>query len=293
MIDNLLDSQTVLLLGNGINRYTTKKYNLPEDFSWNGILLSLLNENGLLYQSIPKMFPFTEVFEIIKSSKEIDDKKLKQQFVRKLKNLKTSEVHKKIIDLCSNKHIDILTTNFDLSLEATYNFVRRSEISRKKNFSRWYPWSVYYTSQEDARTYPRIFHIQGDINYNDSVRLTVKDYIHSFNHFNKYKPNNDKSLYNKVYTWVNIFFEKQLLIVGLSLDEQEFFLRQLLYLKKQLAKDSTEKIGTYIICKEDTELFDGQGIETSKMKRLRFFADSLRLDLEEYDTFENIYSRFE
>ena len=195
-------------------------------------MLHLAAKFNYKLESIPDMFPFTEVFDIIMMKGKTKEKKLKESFISSLNGIKSTSVHKRIIDICNKKSADIMTTNFDLSLESTYNYKEKSDIPLKKGFTHRYPWQRNYSSNENDISSIKIWHIQGDAHYKMSVRLTVKDYIYSYNHFHKYDPLNKKSQFGKSYTWVEPFFEKKLVIVGIGMEEQELFLRQLLYKKK-------------------------------------------------------------
>lgn len=289
ILKQLVDKNSVILIGNGINQYNLKSNSSINQVSWHAILMSMLKEYELSKTNIPDMYPFTEIFEIIKSNKNLKDKVLKKSFAFRIEQMKHSAAHKRLIDFCEEYGIDILTTNFDHTLENVYNFVIDSEISRKRNFTRWYPWNAYYTLTKGKRDYPRIWHIQGDIQYVDSLKLTVHDYNRSMNHFNKYNPSKEKSMYYTIYSWVNIFFEKKLVIFGLALEEQEFFLRHMLYLKSQMRINKNEIIGYFIYAKEDSSLYDTSGLEKERMNRLRFFAEAIGLQMIEVKKYSDIY----
>ena len=288
MISKYLNKDVALLLGNGINRYES------ENNSWEKILLDICKNHGKEFDSIPKMFPYTEIFDVIISSENVKDDNLKKEFVKLLEKMEESKTHKKIIEDCREKGSDILTSNFDSTLEKAHNYVPFSRDKLDKGFTQRYPWQRYYSKNaknNNEKKYPKVWHIQGDAHYHQSLRLTVKDYTYSCNHFNKYDPFNKKTIYHKTDTWVNAFFEKKLLIVGLALEEQEFFLRSLFYKKKKYIKD--EKAGWYICCREDTNLFGKKEATEIKgndnYKKLEFFAKAVGLELVTVDTWKEIY----
>lgn len=102
-----------------------------------------------------------------------------------------------------------------------------SDVRLDKGFTDYYPWQRYYSNPNEPENHTKIWHIQGDSHYPRSIRLTVEDYVKQYEYFEKYDPLNRKSKYKKSITWLNQFFEKQVFIVGLALEEQEFFLRQI------------------------------------------------------------------
>ena len=281
----MIEDNAILLLGNGINRYAYNNKWIKENISWEQILLKIAKKNKSKLDSIPEMFPFTEVFDIIKIENDLPDKLLKNDFVEALKEIKETQAHRHIIDLCREHKVDILTTNFDLSLENVYKYEPKSDISLKKGFTHWYPWQRYYTIN-DKTNHIKIWHIQGDAHYPLSVKLSVKDYIYSYNHFNKYDPLNNKSKFGKSYTWVENFFNKKLVIVGIGLEEQEFFLRQLLFKKKEYNKSNF--IGWYVYCEKDNNLFTS-GKPSIKFKKLSFFAKAVGLKLYKVNNWDDIY----
>lgn len=286
MLHKYLKKDVTLLIGNGINRYNQAVKSKSNSYSWEEILVKMANNNSFHIKSIPESFPYTEIFKIISIKSEKEESLLKEEFIEKLKMIESTETQKYIVDLCRQFNVDILTSNFDLTLEQVYNYEPMSDVKLDKGFTDFYPWQRYYSDKKNSISHIKIWHIQGDAHYPRSLRLTVEDYIKNYQYFENYDPLNKKSKYNQSVTWLNTFFEKKLLIIGVALEEQEFFLRQLLYKKKEYIKENI--IGYYIVFKSDNQLFV-KDKETTKYKRLQFFAKSVGLKIIILDKFSDIY----
>lgn len=283
MLSEYLKDGVVLVIGNGINRYSNA--NKEYDISWEGILRKISREAKFDIGEIPKQFPFTEVFGMIISNTSSKPSDLKKIFARELKSIQYGHAHRRVIDLCEEHGTEIITTNFDCSLESVYGYTK-SSISLRKGFTRYYPWQVSYVRSLGVERTARIWHLQGNIKYPDSLRLSVEDYAKSMEYFYKYNPLRKKGSYKDVETCFTSFFEKKLLIIGLALNEQEFFLRSLLFKKKKYFGNRIT--GWYIYCLEDTELFQN-GEESSNFKRLKYFLDNVGIKMVGVSTWQELY----
>lgn len=99
MLNKYLKEGMTLLIGNGINRYNyAKKYNF-NDVSWEDILIRIANNYGYTIEDIPESFPYTEVFKIISINCKSEEADLKKEFVKELKNIEYTKIHKYIVRL--------------------------------------------------------------------------------------------------------------------------------------------------------------------------------------------------
>lgn len=284
MISNLLNENVVLIIGNGINRHHQTK-SFKDELSWEKILLNISKEIKHEIKYIPEQFPFTEIFDVFTANTSLNNHDLKKIFAKNLESLESSNIHKKLINLCVQNKTDIITTNFDSTLELAYDYKNFKE-PNKKGFTRYYPWQIYYSGGNNEKNEIKIWHIQGDSRYPDSLRITVKDYIDSSNQFKKYNPLNKKSKYYSTSTCFNSFFEKKLIFIGVALNEQEFFLRSLLYKKRKYNSDKI--LGWYIYCKEDSTLFKDNE-KTANFVRLEYFMHAVGITLIEEKTWDTMY----
>lgn len=223
-----------ILLGNGINLVNDT---LPD---WNDLLANI---GGAHISS--KGLTNTEIYDFIelRSDPELDFKK---EISRSL-NIPPEEnlsVHSEFLELIKPIGCPVLTTNFDLSLEQADNleFFR----TRKLGFTRFYPWDTY--SGENQLTNPidgfGIWHIHGMTKYPDSIRLGLTDYMGSVEKARKWIHKGDESIFRGKNvkdwegfpTWLHIWFNMPLIIVGLGMKPDEVFIRWLLIERKKYFK---------------------------------------------------------
>lgn len=270
-----INANTTILLGNGINR-------LGDDgdcCSWESIIKELSTKNNI--QDIPKGYPLTELFEIINIGGR-DIQEPKNSFIEKIRGIEPNLVHYDFIDTCIDKRVNILTTNFDHALETTKDFIKSAERKLNKGFTNYYPWQRYYTLENTYQNI-KIWHINGDVDYSNSIKLSVSDYAGCLNHYGRFDPTAKNTRYNKDKTWVNEIMEKDLVIVGLSLYEEEIFLRHILIRRFAQAKRNNQKQKGYYLTKRSSE--------TSSNAKLRFFLRSVGVEMiDDYVEYKDMYS---
>ena len=159
------------------------------------------------------------------------------------KELNNSE-YSLLLESIKRSGCPILTTNFDILMSRSLNL---KMYKMGDNFTDYYPWNVYFSENEYSNPNENfaIWHINGIINYHRSIKLGLSDYMGCverarrmlqgkdlIEYFNG-KNQNNWSGYN---TWMHIIFNKNLFIFGLSLDENEVFLRWLLIQRAKYSK---------------------------------------------------------
>ena len=228
-----------ILLGNGIN-------NLENTFlDWKSLLHRLGGENlnfeGLTYN---EMYDFIEIHSA-------NAKELKSKVCEYLKSPSTEKLgpHFQFLDLVQTENCPVLTTNFDLALEAAkeLTFFR----TKNKGFTRFYPWDTYYAQEElqDPTEGFGVWHIHGLTRYQDSIRLGLSDYMGSVEKARNWIHKGDSRLFNGKDrgnwkgkdTWLHIWFNMPLIIVGLKLESQEVFIRWLLIERERYFKQFPER----------------------------------------------------
>lgn len=277
---NYNNSKYAFLLGNGLNNMANRS------IGWISILDEISQGIGIKYV---QGFPLPSFFELLTLyAPDNLDHSLKDRFREKVKTISGSNRHRELFEFCEDNQIDILTTNFDHSLQKTNGLKKKSTRSLKKGFTDYYPWQIFY-QKEGSKI--KLFHINGDINYKRSIKLSVKDYAGNITRFNElYRPSATNSRYENDITWINTLFEKQLVILGLSLGEDEIFLRNLLierkiYRTKNKIEEKEENNGYYLYC-DKTFLND-----KNKFERYKLFFNSVGIEMIGYSDYFMLYDR--
>ncbi len=220
-----------ILLGNGINQCANI---FP---TWRDLLNEIgggdINPDGLTN---------TEIYDFIEL-RTFDSDALKYQVAQKFESVTdiASPVYSKFLDLVRSKNCPVLTTNFDFALEKAGALLPHR--TSKLGFTRYYPWDTYYgdTQHELPTDGFGIWHIHGMLNYHDSIRLGLTDYMGSVERARKLIHAGDGRLFegkDQNYwkgrtTWLHIWFNMPLVIVGFGLSSDEVFIRWLLIERKK------------------------------------------------------------
>ena len=224
-----------LVIGNGINRYRTIK----GGNSWDELLGDLARIYlDPLHLEIPRGVSLTEFYDILELAalRINNNENIQQQFCELMAYWQYQEQHKYIAEWASYYNVPILTTNFEGTIGQSVN----CELHRigLTGFTRFYPWDSYYGLQNLQSPCDgfAVWHINGMQHYQHSVRLGLTHYMGSVQRARQWihnEPNrlvagiNDNT-WRGASTWLQIFFQKPLLIFGLGLNEDEVFLRWLL-----------------------------------------------------------------
>lgn len=251
LIKTINSENPCFLIGNGINRYNQKKS--EGDVSWEGLLLNIYNNLSLEKRNfIPEGISLPEFYDIIDLVKEGKVKtSLQKEFADKL-DWKPKPHHLKIITKIKERDAQILTTNFDFVLQKAANAnMFRYRIDGLRLLSDFYPWDSYFSDFEKKDPFNSfsIWHIQGQKNYHRSIKLGLNQYLLMVERVKRYLPINSRDENENPYqTWLRLFFEKDLIIMGLGLQEQEIFIRWLLLQRAKYFKKRPElrRKGFYI-----------------------------------------------
>ena len=264
-----------ILLGNGIN-------NLEKTFlDWKSLLYKIGGENlnfeGLTYS---EMYDFIEMQSA--NGKEL---KLKVCAYLKSPSIEKLQTHYQFLNLVQSENCPVLTTNFDLALETSkeLTFFR----TENKGFTRFYPWDTYY-SQEKLQ-HPTdgfgIWHIHGLTRYYDSVRLGLTDYMGSVEKARNWIHKGDSRLFNGKNqgnwrgkdTWLHIWFNMPLIIVGLKLESQEVFIRWLLIERERYFRQFEERRKKTVF------------ISTGNDSKINNFLNNLNIDHQITNNYADLY----
>ncbi len=269
---DLLDSNSAILVGNGINWPGNSS-----SISWESILKSLEKDKGR--GNVPKGYPLTEYFEIVNINRDNQDGMV-SDFIEKVKNIEPSSAHHDLVNTCMDKGINILTTNFDHSIEKTGNFNKGSYRKLAKGFTNYYPWQRYYSDENNPNSI-KIWHVNGDTEYIRSIKLSVCDYAGCINYYRRFDPTSKSNQYKSDRTWINEIMEKNLIIIGLALSEAEIFLRHVLIRRASYSRKRGKGLKGYFLTTENPE--------TVEDSRLKFFLDSVNIEMKYFTDYDEMY----
>lgn len=294
-----------ILLGNGIN------YNNSADYSWKKILIEIANEKqDIGYLKDSEAISYPEFFDAIifnkSRQKKLDIKKciseVKKQICDKITNWNETDRHTTIVNYAKDNNIPILTTNYDITLEKAL-FKDNNKAKKKKKIylplgeylHYRYPWHQYYSNKkiDNSLNSFAIWHIHGFIYYPQSIMIGADDYASVINHVKDYINNKKNGLYASLCnnttwkgnnSWLNIFFHKDLYIIGLSLDSQETGLRWLLIQREKYFRDDEKRRKKTVYVH-----FDNKDLPAGK----EFFFNSLGIEIKQLSSYAEIYKFME
>lgn len=221
----------VLLLGNGINR-------INNDYSWKKLLEGLLSFVGKSSNINLRDKPFPLLYEEIylrglKHSK-INELEIKAFISRQISKLLPNSLHSEIIKM-NFQHI--LTTNYDYILEKSlpngFESTQVVSIIKEKKYS-------ILRSRKSNST--NIWHIHGEQGVPNSLTLGYEHYSGYLQQMRNYlisglaykktfiPPLIDrlKRMDKEIISWIDLFFRKDIYILGLNFDFAEIHLWWLL-----------------------------------------------------------------
>lgn len=160
---------------------------------------------------------------------------------------KQDVVHQQFLNYAAIKDVPILTTNIDRLLSMRLN-ERKLNLTGGSYFTatKGYKWNYCYTEQAlsadnlaklELAQHFAIWHIHGLADYPDTIKIGLDDYINCTSQAKKLlsSPGKDRiSLFDAKTddwagrnTWLDLFFRREIIVIGLALDSQEVFLRWL------------------------------------------------------------------
>jgi len=195
------------------------------------------------------------------------------------------------LNYARKKNIPILTTNYDHAM-ANLLKLQRYQFPLYETCQHLYPISTYFSgkSLNSATEGFGIWHINGMIDYQNSIRLGLCDYmdlvqfLRSIMQINKdYGIESLAALNDNMWigkqTWLDILFKKSLFIMGLGLNEDEVPLRWLLLQRERYNSMYNKGLkGWYVTCKDD---------EVSSNKRM--FLENVGFNIIQIDDYRELY----
>lgn len=195
------------------------------------------------------------------------------------------------LNYAREKNIPILTTNYDHAM-ADLLKLQRYQFPLYEAYQHLYPISTYFSvkSLNNATEGFGIWHINGMIDYPNSIRLGLCDYmdlvqfLRSIMQINRdYGIESLATLNDNMWigkqTWLDILFKKSLFIMGLGLNEDEVPLRWLLLQRERYNSMYNKGLkGWYVTCKDD---------EVSSNKRM--FLENVGFNIIQIDDYRELY----
>jgi len=239
---------SVLLIGNGINNINNKE-------NWADLLKSMTKickvENKV---GINNNKPFPLLYEeIYLKSTDILELILKKHIAKKVQNIKENKIHELIRE---KRFKDIITTNYEYTLQGKSLTLENNikNIGRIKE-------TKYSIFRHNKINDTRVWHIHGECKVPDSITLgyehyggqlqQMRNYVVSGTHYKKKQNQNSLSSRlksNKIFSesWLELFFKRNIHIVGLALDFVESDIWWLLTYRARLKKIKENKISNKI-----------------------------------------------
>lgn len=222
----------ILLIGNGIN-------NIKSTLVWRDLINNLISYIGAASQINIHQKPFPLLYEEIflegVKNRGIREGELKLYIADKVAQIKHNEIHEEIMML---KFRDILTTNYDYSLEVSQGF-KQEELKNAGIVNE----STYSLFRNIQINNTKIWHIHGECNFPRTITLGYDHYSGYLQHMRNYvvmgtgrsykipfealnKKIKNKNI--KFNSWIDFFFTKDIYIIGFTLDFVEIHLWWLL-----------------------------------------------------------------
>lgn len=287
---------TALLIGNGFNY----SFYSSTVVSWDELVADLWNEvhqdktiTGKYVKN--KSISLTETVDV--SEKDFDD--IRKIVVKELSKpfIKNGEAHK-FLEYLENNNIPIITTNYDKNIaqEMDLSLFGSCEEEDEFDLSR-FKWEKYYSTNELPSNCVlnkfAVWNAHGTVDNPRSICLSLRDYIECIDHANEKLQNIYSPFYIEyksskesfIKTWLNVLFNKNICILGLTLNENEIFLRHMLMLRYKYMKNhlgSAERFkGWYLYV-------DNADMSASK----RFFLKSVNIQPIKCRNYNRIYRSF-
>jgi hypothetical protein len=285
------------VIGNGVNLADSPNSAL----SWGTLITALTDMRKIkVPKDLDKIFPLTEVADVLRLF-DRDRHQLPNDVVELLRG--TIAPTPAIAKFAHRNNIPILTTNYDLNLadeDSTSPFKRRTLDSSKVTKTLPAGWNVYRgkpSKELFAKNVAGLWHMHGSIDLKRSLRITSAHYAkamtdaHDLVHKQRLYAGIDcdpascrgcrECSWGGQTTWLDIFFHKNLIIIGLGLGTSEIFLRSLLIERTKYLKHHHGSISavpkSFYVKSGDASLEPGQ----------RFFFENLGFEIIDFDKTES------
>jgi hypothetical protein len=280
--DNLCEmpkKEIALLIGNDINNINNKN-------SWAELLQKIIDHLGVshLVNIRAKPFPllYEEIFLKALAKKPRPEIKLKEFIASLTRTIQHNTIHERIMKLGLR---DVMTTNYEYSLQES---VRHSKL-KNHGYIQERAYSIF---RHNGFGGTKVWHIHGECDSPRSITLGYEHYGGVLQHMRNYVATGtdyvkEKNLLpmikrierNKLkeHSWIDLFFTKDIHILGLSLDTSEIDLWWLLTYRARYVLQEGKKIVTNRIyyyyptqykekSTDKLELLNANGVHTVEIK---------------------------
>ena len=316
----IIPEDAAILLGNGINRYCEENYKTAKEYSWNALLKTLADDEGKRILDIKNMdIPYPEFFDLLCLRSENDDyENLKPRIKQEIDKWNGFLPHKKLTKFAMEHDIPIITTNYDTNLLTDELCEKNKKVAKKFKKSRplpnepvnplekktqTYPWTFYYSDREIKNCLEEfaIWHMHGFSRYQKSLVIGIYDYarviknIRDFYSKEWHEGKTRKTQYlmkniadtswkrKERNSWLTVFFNKDLYIIGLGLSSYELSVRWVLQQRERFFKDYPERRKKTVFVYTSPE----------RMTRSKkFFFKTAGIEIEKHD-YDEIYQSWE
>jgi hypothetical protein len=280
--------EIAFVVGNGINHHFRNSAH-----SWMELLRNLWDRFSFHTTSrIPKGISYPEFFdalELQQSNKPGEATELQRVCASEISNWTAKDDQNVFLSGIKELNAPILSTNLDTLMSQTMGLELRR--IRPSKFTDYYPWSSYYSDQELSAPNDGfgIWHVNGMVNYPRSLKLGLSDYMGNVHRARQMivESGGRKQIIRPNWrgkeNWLSIFFNRSLFIVGLGLDEQEFFLRWLLIQRQKYFRHHPErrKAGWYVAKSREDGLSEGKSM----------FLHWVGIEIIEIPEYEEVYEK--
>lgn len=288
-----------LLFGNGLNLLTT------DNIKWKDILDIIKKENKFDNCQLPNTLIYERI--LMERSKLSDgisavERNIKSEVVEQLRNISTNQYYDLLFNLGLKNY---LTTNYDYSLNRIIeqkNCVFKSN-STEDRYSIRRNTSIFDKNNQEIC---KIWNIHGEINRPTSIMLGLDHYCGSIGKIDAYINGTYEYQYNKKtirvnsiidkiknqyfdkVSWVELFFNTDVHILGLSLEYSEIDLWWMLNKRARIMNEN--KTSAHI---SNRIYYYSKSIEIEKKEVLKsFYVDVITDDSNKKDSsWENYYNK--
>lgn len=249
-----------ILVGNGIN------YLGGTPISWSKLLEKLMEYDPFKFDELPYVMAYEKIrFDWQTFHNDNNSSRLKEYIARELKHHPGNETCKKILESGFTNYI---TTNYDYALENSFkklnpdHNVKNSE-ENKNLREKYYSIRRNTLLTKNEKIVGKVWHIHGEIDPSNSIMLGFNHYVGSVAKVDSYlkgKYNSDsnpnippiKKIEDKIssksydnLSWIELFFNSDVHIVGFSFDFYEIDLWNILTKRARLKSKIDNKIYYY------------------------------------------------
>lgn len=217
-----------LLYGNGLNLATE---NGPK---WEELLQILKGDNSLINSKLPNTMIYEKIF-LERNKPSLDDEiYIKNEISNIMQSITSSDLYEKIIKLNLEHY---MTTNYDYAFQKTFAALYKSSSVKNMSTEKIYSIRRHWDLKSNSHN-SKLWHIHGEIDHPKSIQLGLDHYGGYLSKIDSYIKGNyvyekkkvkhieNKCAINSKVTfdntsWIELFFNTNLHILGLGLNYHE------------------------------------------------------------------------